>query len=245
MLVYDIEPGVLLIKSAAEVHGDFYVGDSVFVEDSTRVGLPLGADTQIMVGLTDTVFFYNNWRREARRPVLKIKQTAAADSLDSLITIAAGINTYIPNNKFVYFSPPSSLNLSLYSNNRIFVRNSITFRGGTVDSMTTTNPGMIICAGNITIKNSNIRNNILLLASGSITVTNSTIGKDFSNVAQLPVNMLWSHYSNIIIQTGSHVYANCVAYRGNSLLAATLYGGLYTKGVADLSSSAAHLEGSF
>jgi len=244
LLYFDGEPGVLIIDSEQYLNGNMFVRDSIFVMDANTVGQSPGAATYFWVTDVDTVYGYPHWGPAFEYPSLGISYPAISDTVGSMIYTAANIFSYL-GNRFIIFSAPPSLDLSVFQSSTIYVRESIQFNNTVIADQPYETPGFVVSAGNVEINNASIGKNIIILAQGDVTVNGSVIGSDFREGEEKTVNLIWSEAGNLHIGSGSVLYANAVANGGNGFLESTMYGGLFVRDTVTFYSPDMYLEGGF
>ncbi len=257
-------PDGLQIYSPVTMHGDLFVRGNVLVADGATMGDPPGDPVTLYVPVGDTVVSnefdsYFSWAHPDSIPQLAFAVPAVADTIDSLIEVARNI-THTGGNKFQGNRnwTNTTLDLSTYDQNRIFVNGDVKLKGVTIPSEGLESPGLIIADGDIKLQKrdhheTSVGDNIILIANGKIEFKDATyFGEDHSaqNPADRPetVNMAWardySYYADgdIEIKDDATVWANCVAY-GDGELESTLYGGFFSWNELDIADNHTYLEG--
>lgn len=251
-------PEGLQIYSNAVINGDLFVRGNVIVADGTSIGDPPNDPTTIYVPVGDTVASneldsYFSWSTLDSTPTLAFSNTAVVDSVDSLINIAQSIS-HSSGNKYSSSKNWSNttLDLSNYDENRIYVNGNVELRGVTIPDEDLFSPGMIIADGNIRLRNRNgeetdVGDNIILIAYGNITFEDATtFGNDYSAMDKYSrpetCNMAWAHSyytygsdGEIEVSSSSEIWATMVSYN-DATIAGTFYGGIFCLGELDFNS---------
>jgi|GEM_PF-1869180 len=241
-VIYRRTGNYLLIGEEPQINGDLFAGMDIYVIDSTRLGQAPGLSTTLIVPDTAHVFRYADTAKTSISMRPKIYFPEMTNIVNSLDSTANAITNY-SGNKFLSWSPSPTLDLSLYENNTVFVKNYILFNSVNVLDMPKSEPGFIVTAGYVNANFSHFGDNVVVIATGNITLSNTTAGSNFLPPNPNIVNMFWSTNGDININSGSTLYCNLVAYNGNGNLASMLYGGLFTGHTARLTSTSAYLEG--
>lgn len=251
LVIYSRPKNQLIISNSPKINGDMYAGTNIFVVDSFRVGKLPGSATTLYVPDTNQVLRYNPWTTTPDVPGMQENYQDLVALVDTMDSVANAITGFV-DNKYLLWSPQSNVDLSIYQDNTVYVKNLISFTSVTVADMPKDEPGFIVTAGSIQANTSHFGDNVIVIASGDITLNNTTVGSDFRPPNPMIENLFWSTEGNITIIGNSTVYSNIIAYHrndedpnaGNVTLGATLYGGIFGGNTTHLSTTSAYLEGS-
>lgn len=223
--------------------GDLYFGTNVYVKtpsakiDTTTIYVSPGYQ------VTSDADFSDIYKWQVYPPPQPSFPVFDATIHDSLLAIAAAINSSSGNKINGDLSINYAWDLSAYENNTVFINGDLTVSSsnGVISSFTTTAPAYIIVNGTVDYKTGcSVGDNVITIASNDLSVisTGTRYGLDWSAlpIEDRParVNELFSK-TNIDISAGK-VFAN-VESLGDLQLRGTVYASCYCVGSVEIESA--------
>ncbi len=162
-----------VVLGSNESNGDDYFNgemDEVRIWSVERNASQISATKDsVLTGSETGLVAYYNFQENSGSTA---NDTQTQENNDGTINGASWTNGPILSNMSQSIYSNTTINLSTYSNNQLFINGNVTLSNVTVNG-----PGYLVVNGNITIQSStNIKKGVHILCSGNLTMTSSQIG---------------------------------------------------------------------